>query len=110
MELAFSSKQLRQLCEVAASGEEQLGPVLAKVLRSRLADIDAAESAADLVLGFPTLNERGRELILGLTESVRLVFSTNQGTLRADAAVAGLEEVVRLKLLRVERDDDSRPL
>jgi hypothetical protein len=107
VELAFSSKQLRQLCEVAASGDEQLGPLLAKSLRDRLADIAAAESVADLLIGFPTLNIGRRELTLRLAEDARLVFAVNQGTLRADADLAGPDEVVRLKLLRVERDNDN---
>lgn len=41
------------MCEIEAEGNRQLGDVVAKALRSRLADCEAASSVAELIAGRP---------------------------------------------------------
>jgi len=55
VEVAFASKKLRQLCEVAASAELALGAERARELRARLSDLEAAHAADDIPVGSPNL-------------------------------------------------------
>ena len=50
MELAFSTKALRAVCESEERAVRELGVDLASILKRRLADLRAAGNATDLVV------------------------------------------------------------
>jgi hypothetical protein len=53
LEISFETRKLREVCENEAEGDRHLGSAVAKTLRSRLADCEAASSVADLIAGHP---------------------------------------------------------
>ena len=56
MEIAFNTKSLRAICESEAKAKRELGPSVAGILKHRLADLQAAKSANDLVAGQPRMS------------------------------------------------------
>ncbi len=76
MEITFSDGKLQKLCERQAVAQKQLGQVCARKLRSRLADLDAADSVQDLVAGrpHPLKGDRAGQFALDLQGANRLVF------------------------------------
>jgi hypothetical protein len=107
LELSFSTKALRELCESETKAKSQLGQRLAEKLRRRLADLRAARCVQDLVAGQPrVLKDTSRpEMAVDLSESCRLVFVANHRNvaLLATGGVAWLK-VSRVKIVRIERD------
>jgi hypothetical protein len=55
VELAFETKELREICEVQLTAEAELGIIAARDLRARLADLRAADSPVELVAGSPKI-------------------------------------------------------
>ena len=51
MEIAFSSRHLRSICETADAADNEYGAEFANSLRDRLADLDAATKIDDLLVG-----------------------------------------------------------
>ncbi len=59
LELAFETRELRDMCEDEAEARRALGQTIAEMLRNRLADLDSATSPGDLLAGQPRLGEQG---------------------------------------------------
>jgi proteic killer suppression protein len=76
MEIGFKDKKLKALCEQSNLAQRNLGPLMAKKLRSRLADLQAASVVTDLCMGRPHPLEENRagEFALDLAHPQRLVF------------------------------------
>lgn len=53
MNLSFENKNIRLICEDETKAQEQLGMETALKLKSRIADMRAADSVTDLVVGNP---------------------------------------------------------
>lgn len=51
MELAFESLTIRDICEDQITAKLELGDIVAEALRHRLADLHAATSISDLLVG-----------------------------------------------------------
>ena len=79
MDVDFSDEKLRDLCEHQATAERRLGKIGARRLRSRVADLLAAASVADLVAGrpHPLVGNRLGQFALDLDGGRRLVFEPN---------------------------------
>lgn len=79
MELAFQSKRIRSICENEADAEEELGPVAAQALKHRLADLRAATSIAEVVVGNPRPPRDGGTpcLIIDLSDSSYITVQAN---------------------------------
>lgn len=76
MKLIFASKQLKSICEIENLATKKFGAPVTKKLKSRLADIVAAERVGDLVLGrpHPLKGNRQGQFALTLHGGIRLVF------------------------------------
>ena len=76
MEITFRDSKLRKLCEQQAVAKNKLGQVCARKLRSRLSDLQAAESVQELTAGrpHPLKGDRHGQFALNLQGGVRLVF------------------------------------
>lgn len=76
MEITFSNEKLRKLCEQQATAQKSLGAACARKLRSRLADMAAANSVQELVAGrpHPLKGDRAGQFAVDLEGGKRLVF------------------------------------
>ena len=79
MELAFESKELRSICEHEATAKTELGAEIAEALRGRLADLRAATSMGDLIVGNPHTVEFGgmNNLVIDLCQGHQIVLKAN---------------------------------
>jgi hypothetical protein len=102
--LAFDTKPLRDLCESAEIAENVLGAAVANALRRRLADLRAAESARDLVVGHPRplREDSTHEMVIDIDQDVQLVFRVNHPSppMTSDGAV-DWARVNRVKILLI---------
>lgn len=57
LEISFDTEQLRDLCEDESLAAHALGPDCAEVLKRRLADLRAANSIFDILVGQPQAGE-----------------------------------------------------
>lgn len=105
LELAFESKELREMCESEAEAKRQLGDTAAEMLRHRLADLDAAASPKDLLAGRPRLGQDGETMVVDLCEGCRLVFTANHPS-NPTTSTGELDwaRVARIRILRIESD------
>lgn len=104
MEIAFANKELRSLCEDDANANEQFGEQVAAGLRKRLADLRAASSVADLIVGNlrSHIDKERHCKVLDLSETAQLIFCSNhpKPPLDADGAVDWIK-VTRVIILAV---------
>jgi hypothetical protein len=107
VEIAFSNKALRQLCEKESKARELLGVDIARKLKSRMADISAASSVGELAAGDPRPSlVFEKEYLVDLSKTVRVVFCSAH--IKAPLTESGnvdWSSVHRIKILRVEVDD-----
>lgn len=108
LELAFESRQLRDLCTKAAIAQRELGKALSEKLQARLADMRSAQAATELVVGRPTEIESGR-MALELTEGRQIVFRTNhQEVPRYKDGRVNWSKVTRIKIEGIEKTNGDR--
>ena len=79
LELAFNSRELRSICEHEPTAKDALGAEIAEALRRRLADLRAATSIADLIVGNPHTVEVGSKnyLVIHLFRRHQIVLEAN---------------------------------
>ena len=80
MQIGYSDRKLRKLCENKREAVRSLGPNSAKKLQSRLSDIEAAPNVQDLPpVGnpHPLVGGRQGQFSVGLAGGKRLVFKPN---------------------------------
>ena len=107
LELAFETKPLRSVCEIEAQAKLEFGSRVAEFLKHRLADMRAAASVTDLVVGKPRIvgGSGGQEMAVDLCDDFRLVFKSNH-IRRPTIGVVEVDwsRVTRIKLLRIDRE------
>ena len=103
-DFSFASETLRRLCENEAHGKKILGEKIACALRTRIAEIDAADDASILaILGWSPFEEGG---YLGMVYQMNckelIRWTVNQKQLRT-ARIDAIDwhEVYRIKLVRI---------
>lgn len=109
LELAFDSMPLRTICESEAQAKLELGSTVAEILKHRLADMRAATSVKDLVVGRPRIldDSRGQHMVVDLCDGYWLTFQSNHTNRPIiDADDIDWARVTRIKLLRIERHYD----
>ncbi len=104
MEVAFSSKELRQICESYSAAKKLLGEVVADKLCARLSDIEACRNYSDMVLGEPyfiTINNI-EVWVVSISGSISLIFEANHQSPPLDKNNQLMwEHVTRLKLMDI---------
>jgi proteic killer suppression protein len=92
MDIEFSSPDLQALCEQQRLMTKQLGDICSRKLRTRLADLRAADNVAELTSGRPHPLKRDRtgQFALDLHGGKRLVFepANNPIPTRDDDSIA----------------------
>lgn len=109
MELAFQSRSIREICENETHATCELGSKRAEALKHRLADLRAATSVMDLLVGQPRILDSAdpKAMILDLSDGHRLVFCANHTTNPVtECGKLDWTKVYRIRVLRIERDHD----
>jgi hypothetical protein len=105
LELAFETKSLRDICESEERATIELGEAVGEALRHRLADLVAATSTKDVLVGRPRRVDDYMVIDLGTTQ--RLVFKANHvENPKTESNDIDWNRVSRIKLLRIEGDHD----
>ncbi len=111
MNLAFSSSELRTLCETQASAEDQYGLEVAAALRARLADIRDAANVLELLAGQPREIADGNRRCyeIALPDGLYLVICANHDPppLQEGTGTTDWSRVTRVKISRIERREVS---
>jgi hypothetical protein len=77
LELAFETRELREICENDRKAEETLGAIVGEALKHRLADMVAATKPSDLLAGCPRIGTDPSTMIVDLQDGYKLVFASN---------------------------------
>lgn len=77
MEIRFKDKTVRELCEKRAAAVKKIGDVAARKLRTRMEDLGAASTVAELEAGrpHPLKGDRAGQFSVDLAGGWRLVFA-----------------------------------
>lgn len=105
MDLAFEDEQLRAACIKRGRALAVLGPEIAHELNKRVADVRAAETALDLLVGTRVVADGGYEAIhVSLANGFDLVLVANH-VQNPTTASGKLDwgKVVRVKVLEISR-------
>jgi hypothetical protein len=104
VDLAFISEDLRSQCEKEAVSKRQLGDGVSRVLRSRLADLRAAASVSNLVVGRPRceIGTSRATMAIDLSEGFELRFCANHIKSRlTESGETDWSRVSRIKILEI---------
>lgn len=107
VEIAFTKKSLRQLCESERTARRSLGLTVAGRLKRRLADLRAANCVKDLIAGRPKelQSARAGQIAVELGEGFRLVFCANHSIPPlVDSRRVDWSKVNRVKIISIEND------
>lgn len=115
MEIAFASKKLRELCNDENRAFDELGPELASLLHSMLADLDAADRAHELFF-LPWVStiiaEDGNDIILVRLDDTNVMHCEphmqGKKVIRAEAGDTNWTKVSRIKILEIRSQNEKR--
>ena len=106
VDLAFATKSLRHICENHSKARRFFGETIASQLKNRLADLDAAETTADLVAGSPRVltSEPPGQLAIMLCDGYSLLVAAADAPIpcTGEGAVNWMS-VSRVKVLKIEK-------
>lgn len=105
MLVAFQTKKLRRVCEDESVASAMLGPTVAAQLRERLADIRAASTTDDLLVGSPRVGASNSTLLtIDLGPNSHMTWTANHVTPRTNEdGDIDWSRVTRIRLLKIER-------
>lgn len=105
MEIAFATRRLRTICEDENVARDEFGAGVAEQLKGRLADLRAANTVHDLVVGNPTIVPGAApQMMIDLPDEYKLVARPNQRNLRADEdGIIDWRRVRRLLVVGISR-------
>ena len=109
LELAFSSRELRSICESHAKAKRELGEMTAHALQRHLADMESADTVSelfDLGLEIQHCCEDPGLLRFRLNEHACLACRANHRSLPLNGGNIDWAQVTRLQLVRVEGTGD----
>ncbi|MFA6917182.1 MAG: hypothetical protein WC222_12380 [Parachlamydiales bacterium] len=104
LDLAFSDKQLRQICEAEALARRELGERVAAALKHRLADLRAATSVKDLIAGNPRElgDSRAGDMAVDLVDGHTMIFRSNHAALPVLATnLVDWSRVTRIQIIKI---------
>jgi plasmid maintenance system killer protein len=102
LELSFDKKLLREFCENSSKANKKFGTDAANELRLRIADLRAATSVQDLVVGNPRATAEG-QIELDAGTHLRIIFCANHNTVpKLDSGAVDWSRVSRVKILGIE--------
>ena len=107
MVLAFASKPLRDMCEIEEHARRHLSSKVADNLKHRLADLEAAASVEDLIVGSPRKSKASDTYLVDLADGFCLVFGANhiKNPVHGDGKV-DWSKVSRVQVLSIGKCND----
>ena len=106
MELAFSTKKLRVVCEIESKAIDLLGNDAAKRLQSRLADLSAVSVVTELIAGKPQecLFKNQESFTIEVFDNYKIFFQANHvNTPLLPSGGCDWAKVSRIKIVSIER-------
>ena len=105
LELSFANKGLRQLCESSLQANRKLGVDIANELRRTVADLRAATSVRDLLVGAPRETQEDK-IALDVGASFQITLCANHNTVpKLESGAIDWSKVSRVKILGIESKD-----
>lgn len=104
LELAFSTKRLRDICVSEATAKRELGTEVALALQHRLADIRAATCIRDVVAGHPrpAVGRGNDTYLIDLPAGVHLLLRSNHAQPPVTAGNRiDWDKVSRIKIIEI---------
>ncbi len=103
LDLAFNTIELRKICENEVYAKQKLGPIASTSLKHRLADLLAASSINDIIVGnLRPLDNNNKQMIIDITEDYVMVFSQNhRKVLTDDLGKIDWYKTTRIKILYI---------
>lgn len=104
LEVAFQSIELRSTCESPVRAKRELGEGAAAALRRYVADLEAAETVAELVdmgLEFETCGLKVGLIRFGLSEGRYLYCEVNHQNVPMSGETVDWAKVSRLKVIHI---------
>jgi hypothetical protein len=104
MDIAFHSKALRDICESEEMLKTKFGEAVGEAIARRLADLRAAETIRDLVVGAPREVLSGKRAMLCIDlagESSLLLRANHLKPPRNASGAISWAEVTRLKIMSI---------
>lgn len=106
MELAFSERSLRHLCESKATADRKLGAKIGERLRRRVADLHAAANVKDLVTGQPQ-EVANDHYAIRVVDNWSISFCVNHQTIpRLASGKVDWRKVSRVKIVKIGVNDE----
>jgi hypothetical protein len=107
LEVAFADELLREVCSKKLAAESEYGVVVAKHLRSRIADIRAAENVAGLVTGNARIHGQD-SYVIDIYKDWRLIFKANHpvNPLRTKKQI-DWSRVTRIQITQIGQFNDA---
>lgn len=104
MELSFANRTIRTSCEDEDDAKARYGLAMAKVLQSRLADIDAAYCIDEILVGQPEQIPNTLNIKIDLCDGYRLICCANHVHNPQDSnGKIDWKKVRRLKIIQIEK-------
>ena len=99
---------LRTICESEARAQNELGLEVAEALLHRLADLRAATSIHDLLVGRPRVSDtEGEHLVVDLRNGYHIILEANHpNNPVTETGRLDWTRISRIKVLRIESDHD----
>lgn len=105
--LAFASKSLREICEAEEQASRRFGKKVTESLKHRLADLEAAPTALDLVAGRPQLQNPSGHYSVRLADGFCLEFGANHMKNPVDKkGEVDWSKVTRIQIVRIGKCHD----
>jgi len=105
--LAFASKSLREICEAEEEAVRRFGKKVTESLKHRLADLEAAPTAVDLIAGRPQLQNPSGNYAIRLANEVCLEFVPNHVKNPVDKnGDIDWKKVSRIQIVRIGKCHD----
>jgi hypothetical protein len=108
LDLAFDSIQLRSICESEEVAISELGPTVASILKHRLADLNAATSVSEILVGHPRIlmsGEFNQHIVINLCDDYQIIISANhRRNPQSGNGNIDWRKVSRIKIMRIERN------
>lgn len=104
LEVAFQSRELRTTCESPARAKRELGEAASAALRRQLADLEAVETAAELLeigLGFEDCARKLGLVRFHLNDGLYLYCEVNHRNVPMSGRQVDWTKVTRLKVVDI---------
>jgi plasmid maintenance system killer protein len=103
--ISFNDKAIRKICEDEAEAQHVFDTEIAMKLQTRLADLAAAKSVSDIIIGNPCEIKDTPHYKIDLSNNYILIFAANNIDIpRFDDQSIKWAEITRVKILEIKEN------